>query len=239
MSKYGIKAQSGGGRSSARETISRVAAGCVAEKFLNKKFGTEIVCWVNSIGNVKIPKEISDKFIINPPNRKEIDEIGTYDIFEKFNDIFPKFSHLNYKNIENILFSNRYSKQVYKFSSADDKKEEEVKIDFLDIKFCNINEETNDNSILFQNAKYHFRESITTRCPHPETSLKMIRLIIQIRLNEDSIGGITTCVIKNCPMSIGEPCFDKLEAELAKAMLSIPATKGFEIGSGFEGTKLK
>ena len=58
-------------------------------------------------------------------------------------------------------------------------------------------------------------------------------------MEKDSIGGIVSCIIVNCPRSLGEPCFDKFEAELAKAMLSIPATKGFEIGSGFEGTKLK
>ena len=235
MAKYGIKAVSGGGRSSARETISRVAAGCIAEKFLRKKYGTEIVCWVNSIGEVKIPKDISDKFIIQPPNRKEIDEIGTFDIFEKITEnVIDKFSHLNYKNIENLLFLNKYTHQVFQFSSNNNDNYQIIHIDNNQ----NTVEKTNFE-ISIQNKKFQYRESITTRCPHQETSLKMIKIIIEVRLKEDSIGGITTCVIKHCPTSLGEPCFDKLEAELAKAMLSIPATKGFEIGSGFEGTKLR
>lgn len=76
-----------------------------------------------------------------------------------------------------------------------------------------------------------------TRCPVPEIAEKMREEIIRARDNKDSIGGIVTCVVRNMPPGLGEPCFDKLEAKLAHAMLSIPATKGFEIGSGFEGTK--
>ena len=77
------------------------------------------------------------------------------------------------------------------------------------------------------------------RCPDPATAEKMIALIDQIRLERDTIGGIVTCVIKNTPVGLGEPVFDKLHAELGKAMLSINAVKGFEYGSGFEGTKLR
>ena len=66
----------------------------------------------------------------------------------------------------------------------------------------------------------------------------MSDLIAQYRDASDSIGGTVTCVIRNCPIGLGEPCFDKLEAMLAHAMLSIPATKGFEIGSGFAGTEI-
>ena len=82
-------------------------------------------------------------------------------------------------------------------------------------------------------------ENINIRCPHVETTANIIKLIYNIKLEKDSIGGIASCLIRNIPRSLGEPCFDKFEAELAKGMLSIPATKGFEIGSGFEGTKLK
>lgn len=71
------------------------------------------------------------------------------------------------------------------------------------------------------------------RCPDPETAGKMIELISRIKEEGDSIGGVVSCVIKNCPAGLGEPVFDKLEADLAKAMLSINASKGFEIGSGF------
>lgn len=66
----------------------------------------------------------------------------------------------------------------------------------------------------------------------------MAKVIEQHRDNDDSIGGTVTCVIRNCPIGLGEPCFDKLEAMLAHAMLSIPATKGFEIGSGFGGCEV-
>jgi chorismate synthase len=66
----------------------------------------------------------------------------------------------------------------------------------------------------------------------------MTKVIEKFRDASDSIGGSVTCVIRNCPIGLGEPCFDKLEAELGHAMLSIPATKGFEIGSGFGGTEV-
>ena len=66
----------------------------------------------------------------------------------------------------------------------------------------------------------------------------MESVIADFRDRQDSIGGTVTCVIRNCPSGLGEPCFDKLEAELAHAMLSIPATKGFEIGSGFGGCEV-
>merc|ERR550525_171052 len=63
--------------------------------------------------------------------------------------------------------------------------------------------------------------------------------IAKLKAAKNSRGGTVTCVIRNCPLGLGEPCFDKLEAMLAHAMLSIPATKGFEIGSGFAGTKMR
>jgi chorismate synthase len=77
------------------------------------------------------------------------------------------------------------------------------------------------------------------RCPDPITAEKMIALIDQVRLDRDTIGGAVTCVIKNTPVGLGEPVFDKLHAELGKAMLSINAVKGFEYGSGFEGVQLR
>jgi len=73
------------------------------------------------------------------------------------------------------------------------------------------------------------------RCPNEEASKRMEKLVADFRDRHDSIGGTVTCVIWNCPSGLGEPCFDKLEAMLAHAMLSIPATKAFEIGSGFGG----
>ncbi len=81
-------------------------------------------------------------------------------------------------------------------------------------------------------------ESNIVRTGDPAMADAMIDHIKSIRAEGNSVGGVIECVIRNCPPGLGEPIFDKLEAELAKAMLSIPATKGFEIGSGFEGTLL-
>lgn len=141
--KYGVHASSGGGRSSARETIGRVIAGSLADQIL-EKYKIEIVAYVSQIGNIKLDKDI----------KKDI----TRDYVDKYK----------------------------------------------------------------------------TRCPDEEISDKMEQSILELKNNGNSIGGIVTCVIRNCPIGLGEPVFNKLEAELAKAMLSIPATKGFEIGSGFK-----
>lgn len=81
-------------------------------------------------------------------------------------------------------------------------------------------------------------DSNMARCPDKNAAKEMIKLIEDAKNNGDSVGGIIECVIRNVPVGLGEPIFDKLEADLAKAMMSINATKGFEIGLGFEGTKL-
>ena len=81
-------------------------------------------------------------------------------------------------------------------------------------------------------------DSNIVRCPDKKAANEMIKLIENAKSNGDSVGGVIECVIRNVPVGLGEPIFDKLEADLAKAMLSINATKGFEIGSGFEGIKL-
>lgn len=78
----------------------------------------------------------------------------------------------------------------------------------------------------------------TVRCPHSDAAKRMEERIIKAKEANDSIGGTVTCVIRNSPVGLGEPVFDKLEALLAHGMLSIPATKGFEIGSGFAGSAL-
>ncbi|QQY08239.1 MAG: chorismate synthase [Candidatus Xiphinematobacter sp.] len=86
------------------------------------------------------------------------------------------------------------------------------------------------------------RESIEksiVRCPDMAVSSAMEARIREVRLEGDSVGGVLECVVRGTPQGLGEPVFDKLEADLAKAMLSLPATKGFEIGSGFAGTRLK
>merc|ERR1712113_1175475 len=77
------------------------------------------------------------------------------------------------------------------------------------------------------------------RCPHPSSACKMASVIRQVKSEQDSIGGTVSCMCCRVPAALGEPVFDRLEAKLAHAMLSLPATKGFEIGSGFAGTSMK
>lgn len=144
--KYGARDYRGGGRSSARETAARVAAGAIA-KLLLKQSGIEIAAYVSQVGDIK---------------------------------------------------TDSYTQ--------------------LDLS------KTEDNIV---------------RCPDPAIAEKMIALIDQIRLDRDTIGGMVTCIIKNTPVGLGEPVFDKLHAELGKAMLSINAVKGFEYGSGFAGVTLR
>jgi chorismate synthase len=82
-------------------------------------------------------------------------------------------------------------------------------------------------------------EENIVRCPDPAIAEKMIALIDQVRLERDTVGGIVTCVIENVPAGLGEPVFEKLHAELGKAMLGINAVKGFEYGSGFDGVRMR
>ncbi len=147
QAKYGTRASSGGGRSSARETIGRVASGAIAEKILREKWGVEIVAWVSSVGDVEADNVDSDKV-----SRKQVD--------------------------------------------------------------ANL-----------------------SRCPDKVSAEKMETLVREVLEAKDSIGGVVSCVCRNLPVGWGEPVFDKLEAKLAQAMMSLPATKGFEIGSGFAGTR--
>ena len=81
-------------------------------------------------------------------------------------------------------------------------------------------------------------EATPTRCPDPQAAARMVDAIDAARREGDSLGGIVTCVAHGMPAGLGEPVFDKLDADLARAMLSIPACKGFEVGSGFSGTLL-
>ncbi len=82
-------------------------------------------------------------------------------------------------------------------------------------------------------------EANIVRCPDKAAAEKMISLIEKTRAEGDSLGGVIACVVRAAPAGLGEPVFDKLEADLAKAMLSLPATKGFEIGSGFSATRMR
>lgn len=164
LEKYGVKSSSGGGRSSARETIGRVAAGAVAEKYLKVAHGVEIVAFTSSVGSEHL----------FPATRTH----PTPSTNPAFLDLIDKITR--------------------------------EKVD----------------------------EFLPVRCPEATVCKNMESLIAEFRDRSDSIGGVVTCVVRNCPSGLGEPCFDKLEALLAHAMLSIPATKGFEIGSGFGGCEV-
>ena len=93
----------------------------------------------------------------------------------------------------------------------------------------------------YQNSKIDFDkiEDSIVRCPDEKTSDKMISLIKSIKKNGDTVGGVISCIIRGVPVGLGEPVFNKLHAELGRAMLSINAVKGFEFGSGFKGSSMK
>jgi chorismate synthase len=146
--KYGVRAIAGGGRSSARETIGRVAAGAVARKILRMYNGIEVLAYVSKVQDIEAENVDHDTFTM-----EEVDA--------------------------NIV-----------------------------------------------------------RCPDEASAEKMLERIDEIRKAGNSIGGVVTCVARNVPAGLGSPVFDKLEADLAKACMSIPAAKGFESGDGFAGTLL-
>ena len=143
--KYGIRDYRGGGRSSARETASRVVAGAIAKQIIPT---IKINAFVSSVGDIYLNKPYQE-------------------------------------------------------------------LDFSKI------------------------ESNSVRCPDSETATKMEELIKEVKKEGDTIGGTITCVLQNVPIGLGEPVFDKLHADLGKAMLSINAVKGFEYGSGFCGAQMK
>jgi chorismate synthase len=144
--KYGIRDYRGGGRSSARETAARVAAGAVA-KILLKQYGVNVQAYVSQVGSLQLTKP-------------------------------------------------------------------------------------------YQELDLSLTESNDVRCPDPAMATEMYELINAVRKQGDTIGGVISAVITGCPVGLGEPAFDKLHADLGKAMLSINACKGFEYGSGFAGVAL-
>jgi chorismate synthase len=147
QAKFGIRNWQGGGRTSARETVGRVAGGAVARKFLRERYGVEILAFVRQVQNVSS---------LVDPERVRLEDV----------------------------------------------------------------------------------EANIVRCPDPKAAEKMIRLIEKIRRAGDTVGGIVEGVARGVPPGWGEPVFDRLEADLAKAMLSLPASKGFDIGSGFDSIRL-
>jgi chorismate synthase len=147
QAKFGIRNWQGGGRSSARETIGRVAAGAVAKKLLRLKYGVEVLAYVQRVQRIAAQ--------IDP------DKVTAQQI-----------------------------------------------------------------------------EANIVRCPEADTAERMIQLIEKMRQEGDTVGGIVMGVARGVPAGWGEPVFDRLEADLGKAMLSLPASKGFDIGSGFESIEL-
>jgi chorismate synthase len=147
QAKYGIRDWRGGGRTSARETAARVAAGAIARKLLAVRWGVDIVGFVSTVGRL--------------------------------------------------------------VAAADLERVTRADVDRTPI-----------------------------RCPDPALAEEMIAAVEVARKNGNSLGGVVTCVARGCPAGWGEPVFDRLEADLARGMMSLPASKGFEIGSGFAGTEL-
>eukprot|EP00397_Hematodinium_sp_SG-2012_P042894 GEMP01047547.1.p1 GENE.GEMP01047547.1~~GEMP01047547.1.p1 ORF type:complete len:400 (+),score=95.34 GEMP01047547.1:146-1345(+) len=192
--KYGIRAASGGGRASARETAARVAAGAVAEQWLEKTYGTKIVAFVSSVGDIKLPADICKALEQNGIDRTDVDEIGTFE--------------LHGGKLRAVRSGNWYSSG---------------------------NPMSPDETTPPLEAQ---PVPVITRCPDEVTACKMAELITRTRDQKDSVGGVCTCVVTNPPVGLGEPVFDKTEALLAQAMMSLPATKGFEMGDGFAGTSL-
>lgn len=146
--KYGLRDWKGSGRASARETLARVAAGAIAQKYLREKLGIQFVSYVEQVGDIR--------------------------------------TEMNYRDVTPEMI-----------------------------------------------------EANIVRCPDAEVARQMISLIETVRDEGDSIGGVIRGVITGLPAGLGEPVFDKLPADLAKAMLSINAVKGFEIGSGFAGVAMR
>lgn len=145
--KYGLRNWQGGGRSSARETIGRVAAGAIARSLLRRVAGIEVLAWVSSVHQI-------------------------------------------------------------------------------------------DAEVDVQTVTLDDVEATPTRCPDPEAAARIETAIDEARRAGDSLGGVVTCVARHVPPGLGDPVFDKLDATLAGAMLSLPAAKGVEIGSGFAGTRM-
>lgn len=198
QAKYGSRASSGGGRASARETIGRVAAGAVAEKWLAQEHGTRVVCWVSSIMDIDLPADVARELEQNPPTREEVDTLGTLAEADG-HDYFVDQHGQKYSRTDGSLLAATKAPGDLDYATA---------------------------------------KKLYTRCPHLPTAARMAARIQELRAKQDSTGGVVTCAVIGVPVGVGEPCFDKLEAELAKAMMSLPATKAFEIGEGFNSCRM-
>ena len=212
--KYGVRASSGGGRSSARETIGRVAAGAIAEKWLVEQFGTRIVTFVSQAGTVILPRLFERAPNGRPWTRAEVDEGGTLIILRVVGLSTPD---------DETAFVNQTgawatdSAPAYEAADGTVYNRSGIHLPGIDA------------------VPLRSSELISLRCPHGPTAAAMATEIRTVKAADDSTGGVLTTVITRVPVGLGEPVFDKLEAKLAHAMLSLPATKAFEIGDGFAG----
>ncbi|KAL2897342.1 Chorismate synthase 1 chloroplastic [Bienertia sinuspersici] len=234
--KYGVRSIQGGGRSSARETIGRVAAGAIAKKILKKTY--HVFAYVSQVHKVVLPEGLVNHETLtleqNQVSNHVADNLGAASASAYFFIVSKNYAmgrNLSARHqitkILTVLFLLFFhppmglvlGNTVYLVKVA------------LNVKSLPI---INDKvSLCFKSYQI---ESNIVRCPDPEYAEKMIEAIDAVRIKGDSVGGVVTCIVKNAPRGLGSPVFDKLEAELAKAALSLPATKGFELGSGFAGT---
>ncbi|KAG5519137.1 hypothetical protein PMAC_002225 [Pneumocystis sp. 'macacae'] len=224
LCKYGCHASSGGGRSSARETAARVAAGAIADKYLREVCGIEIVAFVSSIGRVHMEPRAVQRQVWREQQRLE--RQGQLDVQLKTERIMHLGESAEDKNVyKDVLKNVQDNLEKEKDLSDEDESEEDevVRAEFLSF-LAGVTREQVDGSLV--------------RCPDAVASAKMVKRVERARQSGDSVGGTITCVVRNLPVGLGEPCFDKLEAKLAHAMLSIPSTRGFEIGSGFKGAEV-
>jgi chorismate synthase len=233
--KYGVRAASGGGRSSARETIGRVAAGAIAEKWLFEEYGTVVVTFVSAVGGVVLPRAAERHASGRPWTRAEVDALGTLTIlrdgaWRRSPPDAPKGAQAALDAADDAAFVARGGR----FSDAAAPAYEGADGALYARDGAQLPPLPED--VL---APLRSDDVVALRCPHGPTAAAMATEIRAVKAAQDSIGGVLTTVVSRVPVGLGEPCFDKLEARLAAAMLSLPATKGFEIGSGFEGTRLR
>jgi len=211
-----------------------VASGAIAEKWLRETFGMEIVCFVSAIGDVNMPKDLAQKSW----TRKEVDELGTLQLLRGTSG--QKWSKLSAKGEANSV--KRAAAQLL-LDAADEVAFIGVSGAVPSYRAVHTGEVYDQNGKLMDKSsvkeQYISDDVVSVRCPHAPTAARMATLVRRVKSEKDSIGGVVACVISGVPLGLGEPCFDKLEAKLAHAMLSLPATKGFEIGSGFAGTSLR
>ncbi|GAW81800.1 chorismate synthase [Plasmodium gonderi] len=232
--KYNVKNKSGSSRFSGRETATRVAAGACIEQWLNSFYNCTIICYVHSVGTIKLPDHVSKNFEQYPPSRDLIDTYGSVRYDER-RKIFIDFFN-NMYNENGILLGKHLLQQDKSICQTYHTRLSE-KDNHISDKSWNKGNETSTNELKCKEKNQDDGYVILqTRCPHPFTAVQICSYILKLKNAGDSIGGIATCVVKNVPIGIGEPIFEKIEAELGKIILSIPAVKGIEFGTGFHGT---